>query len=126
MRVRSPAAMMTTVGADTARIVVSGRLYFGGESSNRPGHRVLVPGIRVRVLAPQPRGAFRCVCERVFVPRYTEAELRAVVVKASSMTEVLRHFGLRPAGGNHRVLRRWLIEWDISIDHFTGTPPPRR
>src|SRR4051812_7180893 len=129
MRVPSPAAMMTTVGADTARIVVSGRLYFGGESSNRPGHRVLVPGIRVRVLAPQlvlPFESVRRSCEHVFVPRYAEAELRAVVCTASSMTEVLRHFGLRPAGGNHRLLRRWLIAWDISIDHFTGTPPPRR
>jgi len=42
------------------------------------------------------------------------------------MAEVLRHFGLRPAGGNHRLLRRWLTEWDISIEHFAGTPPPRR
>jgi ribosomal protein S27AE len=35
------------------------------------------------------------------------------------MSEVLRRFGLRPAGGNHRQLRRWLDEWDISIEHFT-------
>jgi hypothetical protein len=64
----------------------------------------------------------------VFVPRYTEAELRAVVPGATSLTEVLRHFGLRPAGGNHRLLRHWLEEWGISTEHFTGTPhaPPRR
>jgi transposase-like protein len=43
-----------------------------------------------------------------------------------NMTEVLRHFGLRPAGGNHKLLRRWLNEWSISTEHFTGTPPPRR
>jgi hypothetical protein len=42
------------------------------------------------------------------------------------MTEVLRHFGLRPAGGNHRLLRRWLDRWNIPIDHFVGTPPPQR
>ena len=42
------------------------------------------------------------------------------------MTEVLRHFGLRPAGGNHKLLRRWLAEWGISTEHFVGTPPPRR
>jgi hypothetical protein len=42
----------------------------------------------------------------VFVPRYTEAELRVVVPQAASLTGVLRHFGLRPAGGNHRLLRR--------------------
>jgi hypothetical protein len=62
----------------------------------------------------------------VFVPRYTEAELREFVPKARSMTEVLRHFGLRPAGGNHRLLRRWLDRWGIPYDHFTGTPPPVR
>jgi hypothetical protein len=41
------------------------------------------------------------------------------------MTEVLRHFGLRPAGGNYKVLRRWIAEWGIDVDHFTGTPRPR-
>ena len=44
----------------------------------------------------------------------------------NSLTEVLRHFGLRPAGGNHRLLRSWLDTWGISTDHFTGTPSPRR
>ena len=39
---------------------------------------------------------------------------------------MLRHFGLRPAGGNHRQLRRWLDQWGISTEHFVGTPPPRR
>jgi transposase-like protein len=62
----------------------------------------------------------------VFVPRYTEAELREVVQRATSMTEVLRHFGLRPAGGNHKLLRRWIEKWNISTGHFVGTPPPRR
>jgi hypothetical protein len=62
----------------------------------------------------------------MFVPRYTEAELREVVPRVSSLTEVLRHFGLRPAGGNYRVLRRWLAAWSIPTDHFAGAPPPRR
>jgi hypothetical protein len=44
----------------------------------------------------------------------------------TSMTEVLRHFGLRPAGGNYRLLRHWLGEWGISTEHFIGTPPPAR
>ncbi len=64
----------------------------------------------------------------MFVPCYTEAELRAVVPGATNLTQVLRHFGLRPAGGNHRPLRRWVDEWGIPTDHFVGTPvgPPRR
>ncbi len=60
------------------------------------------------------------------MPRYTEAEIRDLVPRVSSLTEVLRHVGLRPAGGNYRLLRKWLQEWGISTEHFTGTPPPRR
>src|SRR4051812_40150772 len=64
--------------------------------------------------------------EHVFVPRYTEAELREVVARSKSLSEVLRHFDLRPAGGNHKQLRRWLERWDIPFDHFTlEWPQPR-
>jgi ferredoxin len=61
------------------------------------------------------------------VPRYTEQELREVVAGATSLSQVLRHFGLRPAGGNHRLLRGWLEKWDISTAHFTleWEAPPR-
>jgi transposase-like protein len=62
----------------------------------------------------------------MFVPVYTEPELREVVARSSTLAEVLRAFGLRAAGGNFRLLRRWLDEWQISTAHFTGTPPPRR
>jgi hypothetical protein len=54
----------------------------------------------------------------MFVPRYTEQELRDVVAQSDSLSQVLRHFGLRVAGGNFRQLRRWLERWGISIDHF--------
>jgi transposase-like protein len=60
------------------------------------------------------------------VPRYSEDELRDLVPRMRNMTEVLRHFGLRPAGGNHKLLRRWLDQWGISTEHFVGTPPPLR
>jgi transposase-like protein len=61
------------------------------------------------------------------VPRYTEAELREVVAGARSLSEDLRHFGQRPAGGNHRHHRRWLETWGIPTDHFSfeWDPPPR-
>jgi hypothetical protein len=61
------------------------------------------------------------------VPRYSEQELRKVVAGATSLSQVLRHFGLRPAGGNHRLLRGWLEKWGISTEHFTlqWDPPPR-
>jgi hypothetical protein len=65
----------------------------------------------------------------MFVPRYAENELREVVARSTSLSQVLRHFGLRTAGGNFRQLRRWLETWDISVDHFTlawETPPRAR
>jgi hypothetical protein len=61
------------------------------------------------------------------VPAYTESELREVVARSTSLSQVVRHFGLRTAGGNFRQLRRWLETWEISIEHFTleWSMPPR-
>jgi ferredoxin len=55
----------------------------------------------------------------MFVPRYTEDEARAAVGASISYSEVLRRLGLRPAGGNHKVLRHYVDDvWRISTDHF--------
>ena len=59
------------------------------------------------------------MCERMFVPRYTEEEARIAVAESCCYSEVLRKLGLRPAGGNHRVLRKYVDEiWRIPTDHF--------
>lgn len=42
-----------------------------------------------------------------------------MVAVSDSLTGVLKHFGLRPAGGNHRHLRSWIDRWGIPTDHFT-------
>jgi hypothetical protein len=44
----------------------------------------------------------------MFVPAYGQQELREIVARSTSLSQVLRHFGLRTAGGNFRQLRRWL------------------
>jgi hypothetical protein len=54
----------------------------------------------------------------VFVPRYTEEEARRAVADSLCLTDVLRKLGLRPAGGNHLVLRKWLEAWGIDTRHF--------
>jgi transposase-like protein len=54
----------------------------------------------------------------VFVPGYTRIEAAEAVASAHSYAETLRRLGLRPAGGNSTVLKRWLAEWQISTDHF--------
>jgi HNH endonuclease len=52
-------------------------------------------------------------------PRYTEQEARVAVAASRSYTEALRALGMRPAGGNHATLRRYVEEvWRIPHDHF--------
>lgn len=65
------------------------------------------------------------------MPRYSEREAREAVVVSRSYSEVLRRLGMRPAGGNHALLRKYLDEvWRIPTDHFDGgerrIPPVER
>lgn len=50
--------------------------------------------------------------------RYTEQQVRDAVANSPSLTAALRCLGLRPAGGNHRTLRKLIVEFGISTDHF--------
>ena len=51
--------------------------------------------------------------------RYTEQEARAAVAASVSYAEALRRLGMRPAGGNHRTLRKYVEEiWEIPVGHF--------
>jgi hypothetical protein len=52
------------------------------------------------------------------MPSYTEEEARIAVAQSLTCTDTLRRLGLRPAGGNFRVLRTWLERWNVPIDHF--------
>lgn len=62
----------------------------------------------------------RSGCEHPFVrsPGYTRQQVAEAVARSKSYAEVLRHLGLRPAGGNHATLRRHVERWQISTDHF--------
>jgi transposase-like protein len=52
------------------------------------------------------------------MPGYTEQEAREAVAASLSYSETLRRLGLRTAGGNAALLRKWLERWRISTDHF--------
>jgi hypothetical protein len=65
-------------------------------------------------------------CEHTFVSRYDEQEAREAVALSLTFSDALRRLGLRPAGGNHRVLKRWLAEWGISTAHFDPDAVRRR
>jgi hypothetical protein len=64
------------------------------------------------------------------MPRYSEKQAREAAAASRSYAEVLRRLGLRPAGGNHALLRKYLDEvWQIPTDHFDGGGdrfPPRQ
>lgn len=52
-------------------------------------------------------------------PRYSEQEARKAVAASSCYADALRQLGMRPAGGNHRTLRRYVEQvWRIPTDHF--------
>jgi hypothetical protein len=53
------------------------------------------------------------------MPRYSEEEARAAVAAASCYSAALQKLGLRPAGGNHALFRKYVDEiWQIPTDHF--------
>lgn len=57
-------------------------------------------------------------CEHVFVARYSESAARDAIATSTNWSQALRKLGLRAAGGNHAVLKRWARAWQISTDHF--------
>ena len=61
-------------------------------------------------------------------PRYSEAQARAAVAAARSHFDAMVRLGVRPAGGNHATLKKYLTLWGISTDHFDwgGARPPKR
>lgn len=61
------------------------------------------------------------------MPRYDEKEAREAVADSRSYSETLRKLGIRPAGGNHAVLKKYLHEvWQIPTDHFDAGAYIRR
>jgi len=53
------------------------------------------------------------------VPRYSESAAREAIAAATNWSQALRRLGLRAAGGNHAVLKRWARVWGIPTDHFS-------
>src|SRR4051812_27293144 len=53
------------------------------------------------------------------MPRYSEADARDAVAESHSYAEALTRLGLRPAGGNHALFRRYVDSiWKIDTHHF--------
>lgn len=52
--------------------------------------------------------------------RYTKEQLAFAVQQSTSLRQVLKHVGLKEAGGNYSIIKRRIVEWDIDITHFSG------
>lgn len=52
--------------------------------------------------------------------KWTEEQLREAVKSSKSIRKVLQLLGLKPAGGNYVQILRYMEEFKISFEHFTG------
>lgn len=61
------------------------------------------------------------------MPRYSEEEAREAVAASKSYSEALRRLRMRPAGGNHKIFKRYVDQvWQISTAHFDAGASARR
>ncbi|MGW8379990.1 HNH endonuclease [Streptomyces sp. ODS28] len=58
--------------------------------------------------------------------RHTERRLREAVRVSHSITEVVRHLGLAPVGGNQAHIARRIATSGVDTTHFDRAPRPRR
>lgn len=49
---------------------------------------------------------------------YSEENISLVVVKSKSLKECLENMGLKPAGGNYSVIKKYIEKYVINTDHF--------
>lgn len=52
--------------------------------------------------------------------KYEYEDVARIVRMSKSYAGVLREFGLRPTGGNYRILKRFISDHNINVSHFTG------
>ena len=50
----------------------------------------------------------------------SKEDYEKAVKDALSIAQVCRNLGLKPVGGNYRIVKRALQEYDIDTSHFTG------
>ena len=50
----------------------------------------------------------------------TRAEFEEAISKSYSIASVCRYLGLKPAGGNYRIIHKAIEEYALDTSHFTG------
>jgi Zn finger protein HypA/HybF involved in hydrogenase expression len=59
-------------------------------------------------------------------PEYSEQEAREAIAASLTVTEALRRLGMCPTGNAPKILRKYIAEWRIPIDHFDPDLARRR
>jgi hypothetical protein len=52
--------------------------------------------------------------------KWTKEILEPAAKKCKSFAELMRHLGLKPSGGSHRLISNKIRAYQIDISHFTG------
>ena len=52
--------------------------------------------------------------------KYSEQDLIEAVKTSSSIADVCRKVGLKPAGGNYKTIKQKIIKFNIDDSHFLG------
>ena len=50
----------------------------------------------------------------------TKADFEEAISRSFSIASVCRYLGLKPTGGNYRVVHKAIEQYDLDISHFTG------
>lgn len=52
--------------------------------------------------------------------RYTKEQFITAIISSTSIAQVLIKLGLKPRGGNYRVIKNYIKQLNLDISHFTG------
>lgn len=50
----------------------------------------------------------------------SKADYENAVKKSMSIAGMCRYLGLKPCGGNYKIMHKAIKEYDLDINHFTG------
>ena len=53
-------------------------------------------------------------------PKRTKADYENAAWASQSIAGMCRYFGLKPCGGNYKIMHKAIKEYDLDIGHFTG------
>jgi hypothetical protein len=58
--------------------------------------------------------------------RYTREQLEAAVATSKTIADVLRKLGLTPRGGNYKIIKGRIAQWDVDGSHLAYAFKRRR